>query len=174
MLHEVSGDILLSRAAVLAHGVAPGDDWKAGLNRALRERFPAMVTDFRHHCHAVHPEPGTLWTWSGAGPLGPVRIANLLTQDPPARPGDHPGKARLEHVHHALKALRAWAAAEKVPSLAITRIATGVGGLTWDDVRPLVVKHLGSLEVPVYVYVQFVAGVQANEPGLTAPARAAK
>ena len=40
MLHELSGDILLTKADVLAHGVAPNDDFKNGLARALREKFP--------------------------------------------------------------------------------------------------------------------------------------
>lgn len=37
VIQEVSGDILLSRAAVIAHGVSPNDDFHLGLAHALRE-----------------------------------------------------------------------------------------------------------------------------------------
>lgn len=164
MIHEVSGDILFSKAALIAHGVAPGDDFHSGLALALRERFPSLYKDFRHHFKTAHPGAGAVWTWSGVGPNGPVRIANLLTQEPPAKAGDRPGRARLEHVNHALKALRQVIEAEKVTSVALPRLATGVGGLDWQDVGPLVRKHLGDLGVPVYVYTTYEKGVAAAEP----------
>ena len=44
MIREVEGDILLTKAQVVAHGVAPGDHFDSGLALALRERWPAMVT----------------------------------------------------------------------------------------------------------------------------------
>ena len=47
--------------------------------------------------------------------------------------------------------------------MALPRLATGVGGLDWADVRPLIDKHLGSLGIPVYVYATFQPGVTAKE-----------
>jgi O-acetyl-ADP-ribose deacetylase (regulator of RNase III) len=38
VIHQVSGDILLSRAQVIAHGVAPNDPMKQGLALALHEK----------------------------------------------------------------------------------------------------------------------------------------
>ena len=51
MIHEIAGDILLSKAALIAHGIAPMDDFHSGLALALRERWPALYKDFRHYCH---------------------------------------------------------------------------------------------------------------------------
>jgi O-acetyl-ADP-ribose deacetylase (regulator of RNase III) len=42
MIKEVSGDILLSKAQVIAHGVAPNDPFHNGLALQLREQWPAM------------------------------------------------------------------------------------------------------------------------------------
>ena len=42
MLKEVSGDILLTKAEALAHGVAPNDNFANGLALALREQWPAI------------------------------------------------------------------------------------------------------------------------------------
>ena len=67
MIHEVSGDILFSKAQVIAHGVAPNDPMTQGLARALHEKFPAMHKDFHHWCSQRHPAPGQIWMWGGAG-----------------------------------------------------------------------------------------------------------
>jgi len=160
MIRNVSGDILLSKAQAIAHGVAPNDDFKQGLALAIRERYPALAKDFRHWCHNTHPKLGTLWVWGTAG--GP-RIVQLLTQDAPTSAGQHPGKAHLDAVNHSLKALHALVEEEGFESLAVPRLATGVGGLDWDEVAPLITKHLGSLKIPVYVYSTYQKGVAAEE-----------
>ena len=46
MLKEVTGDILLSTAGAIAHGIAPHDNFKQGLALSLRERWPGMYKDF--------------------------------------------------------------------------------------------------------------------------------
>jgi O-acetyl-ADP-ribose deacetylase (regulator of RNase III) len=163
MIHNVRGDILLSRAQAIVHGVAPGDDFKQGLAFAIREHFPVMVKDFRHWCHNTHPKPGEAWLW---GTTGGRRIVNLLTQEPPASHGQHPGRAHLDYVNHALKHLHQLVEKEGLTSLALPRLATGVGGLDWSQVEPLIQKHLGSLKIPVFVYSHYESGVQAQEPGV--------
>ncbi len=161
MLKEVAGDILLTKADALAHGVAPNDNFANGLALALRERWPAMYKDFRHYSQTVSPKTGELWSWAG---VGGVRIVNLFTQEPAAGHGaNHPGRATIENVNHCLKALCKVIEAEKFKSVALPRLATGVGGLDWKDVKPLMEKHLGHLSIPVYVYAAYQPGVQAEE-----------
>jgi O-acetyl-ADP-ribose deacetylase (regulator of RNase III) len=155
MLHEVSGDLLLSRAAVIAHGVAPNDPFHSGLALALRTRFPSMYKDFRHYCQTYRPGPGSLWAWAGAGPEGPVRIVALFTQEGGYEHGAKPGRATLTNVSHALTALRHWLEKERPSSLALPRLATGVGGLEWKDVRPLLERHFHGLELPIEVVTTF-------------------
>ena len=161
MIHLVSGDILLSPSRAIAHGVGPADHFDSGLALALRERWPALARDFRHHCQQSNPKPGDLWTWAGADG---VRIVNLITQE--AAPGHkaHPGRATVAHVNHALRKLRAFVETETIASLAMPRLATGVGGLEWKEVRPLVEKHLGDLQIPICVYDSYQPGVAAKEP----------
>lgn len=164
MIHEVSGDLLLSRAEALAHGVAPNDDFHQGLALALRERWPALYKDFRHFCHTRHPKPGKLWTWQC--PDGP-RVINLFTQEPAPPHGGKPGRATTAHVNHCLRHLRKLVESENIASLALPRLATGVGGLTWEEVAPLIQQHLGGLDLPVYLYTRFEVGTVADEPTQT-------
>lgn len=167
MLRLVTGDILLTEAQVIAHGIAPNDDFKQGLALALRERWPAMVKDFRHYCHTDKPRAGTAWMWGGPGGM---RIVNLLTQEAAANPGGRPGRAQPEHVHHALRELREMAREEGFESIAIPRLSTGVGGMEWEDVLPEIRRELGDLGIPIIVYETYRQGLKADE-GL--PQRAA-
>jgi O-acetyl-ADP-ribose deacetylase (regulator of RNase III) len=160
MLKEVAGDILLTKAEALAHGVAPNDNFANGLALALRERWPAMYKDLRHYCQLETPKSGGLWIWSG---VGGVRIVNLFTQEPAPSHGARPGRATIENVNHCLKALSKCIETEKLKSVALPRLATGVGGLDWKDVKPLVEKHLGHFSIPVYLYTTYQPGVQAKE-----------
>ena len=163
MIHEVSGDILLSKAQAIAHGVAPDDHFNTGLALSLREQWPSLAKDFRHYCHTAHPKEGEVFAWVSSDGR---RIFNLLTQESAEghKSGHvHPGPAHIEHVNHALKALARVVQEEKITSLSLPRLGTGVGGLDWAKVSPLVQEHLGSLGIPVYVYTTYQKGVQATE-----------
>lgn len=161
MIYQVSGDILFTRAQVLAHGVAPNDPMSQGLALSLHKKYPAMHKDFHHWCKQHHPKPGEAWTWGGADG---VRIVNLVTQDGGYGHGARPGKATLKHVSDSLRSLVKIVEHESFTSLALPRVATGVGGLEWDAVWPVIEERLGGLEIPVYVYTDFHAGQRAEEP----------
>lgn len=162
MIYEVSGDILLTRAEAIAHAVAPNDHFDQGLALALREKWPALAKDFRHYSHQCHPKPGELWTWGTKG----IRIFNLMTQEGDHAHGAKPGKATLANANHALKRLRHELEAEKIKSLALPKLSTGVGGLDWAEVLPVIRIHLSEQPIPIFIYSQYKKGVEANEPGL--------
>ncbi|TCM71032.1 O-acetyl-ADP-ribose deacetylase (regulator of RNase III) [Acinetobacter calcoaceticus] len=160
MIYEVSGDILLSDARAIAHGVAPNDNFASGLALNLREHWPSLYKDFRNYCHIYHPKSGEQWTWVNAEGQ---RIVNLMTQEAAYDNGAKPGKASTEYVNRTLKALKLLIEEEKIESLALPKLATGVGGLNWDDVRPLIYKHLEDLDIPIYIYTLYQKGVKAEE-----------
>lgn len=170
MIHEVHGDITLTAATAIAHGVAPNDHFNAGLALQLRERFPAMFKDFRHYGQISHPKPGDIWVWSGMGPTGPVHIVSLFTQQGGYEHGAKPGRATLDNVNHSLRKLGKWVGEQGPASLALPRLATGVGGLDWKDVEPLIREHLRMLPIPVILYSTFRKGERADEaPAFGAP-----
>ena len=161
MIHEVAGDILLTKAQAIAHGIAPNDPFDSGLALALRERWPAMTKDFRHYAHQTHPKPGEIWVWSGSDG---TRIFNLLTQEGEHGHGAKPGRATLPNVNHCLRRLRHELEQGGFNSLALPQLATGVGGLQWTEVSPLIEQHLGDLSMSIYVYTTYRRGQQASEP----------
>lgn len=161
MIKYVTGDILNTKCQAIAHGIATNDDCKYGLALELRKNWPAMYKDFRHFVQTKHPKEGTLWTWGGTGG---VRIINLFTQEgSEGHTTSHGGKATLSNVAHCLKALRREIESTGITSIALPRLATGVGSLDWQDVEPLIEEHLSDLNIPVVVYNTYTAGVTADE-----------
>ena len=159
MIRTVKGDILLSDAQAIAHGVAPHDHFNQGLALALRERHPAMAKDFRHFCHVENPKPGRAWLWAG-----PERVViNLMTQEPAPSKNAHPGKATTHNVNHALRELATIVRDQEIRSLALPKLATGVGGLAWDDVEPLIQRQLSELKIPIVIYEAYEPGHKADE-----------
>lgn len=165
LIKEVTGDILLSKADLLAHGIAANDPFDSGLALALRERWPSLVRDYRHDTRSKAIEPGEVWVWAGVDENGGMRrIVNLVTQNSVGDgPTAKPGKATLENVRHALQNLVRLVQKEGITSLALPRLATGVGGLEWEAVKPLVEQYLGELSIPVVVYTVYQKGQQADE-----------
>lgn len=149
MVYEVEGDILATKAAAIALGVAANDPMNQGLSAALHERYPAMHKDFHQWCRRKHPKPGSAWIWSGAGG---VRVINLITQDGGYEHGSKRQRPTVSDVNHALRALRKLIEHEHITSVALPRLATGVGGLDWTEVRPLIDKQLGDVAAEIYVY----------------------
>ena len=125
----------------------------------LRECYPVMAKDFRHYCHQENPKSGDAWLWAGADKI----IINLMTQEPALDNKAHPGKASIQNINHALKRLGSIIEKEGITSIALPRLATGVGGLEWSDVEPLIEKYLGDLAVSVIVYKTYSKGEKATE-----------
>jgi O-acetyl-ADP-ribose deacetylase (regulator of RNase III) len=161
MIYEVSGDILLSGATAIAHGVAANDPMNQGLAKSLHKDHPAMHKDFHHWCHQQHPKPGSAWVWAGADG---VRIINLITQEGGYKQGHQPGKATVSSVNHALRALKKLIVKEQFASVALPRLATGVGGLDWSEVWPLIKNQLSDMETDIYLYREYIPGQKAKEP----------
>ncbi len=166
MIKELSGDILETNAEAIAHGVAPFDHFNQGLALSLKQEWPNMAEDFRHYCHQNNPEPGGVWIWSAPGEK---RIINLLTQEAPEgqKHSGLPGKAQLSYVRHSLKQLTGIIKEQKIKSIALPKIATGVGGLDWQEVKPLIHEYLSDCGAEVQLYVDFKRTMKPQKEPIT-------
>jgi len=93
-----------------------------------------------------------------------------LTQEEAVVNAAHSGKAHPAHVYHALKSFRHMVRKDAITSLALPRLETGVGGLAWSEVKPLVEHHLGDLDIPIFLYVEYRHEHAAKEQLESAPA----
>jgi O-acetyl-ADP-ribose deacetylase (regulator of RNase III) len=109
----------------------------AGIALEFRRRWPEMFVEYRSQCSRRELQPGGIQVFQARDRT----IINLATQRSYRR-----GAARLEWVR---------AAAQKVAQLpleglALPRIASGLGGLQWPDVRAVLEDELSTLS-----YVEF-------------------
>ena len=161
MIYEVEGDILLSKAHAIALGVSANDRMSHGLAKTLHEHFPDMHKAFHQWCHQQHPKTGEVWVWNG---LKDKLIVNLIIKDGGYHNVPVSAKATLPNIRHALHSLKKRAVKDKFSSIALPRLATGTGGMTWEEVFPVIEHELAELSIPVYVYSTFVPNQRAQEP----------
>lgn len=162
MIYEVEGDIMLSRAQVVAHSVSTRDPMIRGLSRRLNERFPAMVLAYREWCEETNPEPGEIWVW---GNVDQVQIVSLITHEG----DDDPTRLRRPDkiaVNRCFRRLAKKVTDERFKSIAMPKVAAGDFGLDWAEVRGMMDSQLGELLIPLFVYVKELEGQVASEPGM--------
>ena len=164
MIYEVEGDIMLTRAAVIAQGVAVHDPMQSGLARKLQERYPMMREQFHAWCDANNPQPGAIWLWDGGADK--VRILNLITQEGADRALRRSGRPTKIAIHRTLRALNKLVLDERLTSIALPKLGGGFGGVDWLEVRGMMHSQLGNLLIPLFVYVTELDGMLASEPGM--------
>ncbi len=163
MIYEVEGDILMSRAEVVAQGLSINDPMTSGLARKLQEKYPSMRAEFEQWCEETEPEPGDVWLWKGTGKS---KILNLIVgeaADPELGRARRPNKIA---VNKAFRTLNTVVVEERLSSIAMPKIGSGVGGIDWLEVRGMMHSQLGELLIPVFVYVTELDGMLASEPGM--------
>lgn len=148
----VRGDIFLSRAQTLAHGCNARGRMGAGIALEIRNRFPSMFEEYRRRCHRGELQPGAVYLEKGTSPW----ILNLITQDTT-------GGAQLDHVERCVRWIAVNWEIERITSVAMPRIGSGLGGLPWDGVRSLIEEVLDPPALQVWVYEEYLPNVTAGE-----------
>jgi len=163
MIYEVEGDILMSRADVIAQGVAINDPMAKGLGRKLQEKFPGMRDAFNEWCEETDPQPGEVWFWEGHGK---AKILNLIVAGAADLELGRASRTDKIAVHRAFQALNKIVVDKRLKSIALPMIGSGPGGVDWLEVRDMMYSQLGELLIPLFVYVAQVDGMIASEPGM--------
>ena len=146
------GDIFRSRAQTIAHGCNCRGRMGAGIAREFKRRYPRMFKEYKRRCHGGLFVPGGHYLHKESSPW----VLNLATQDAV-------GGAQIEFVEHCLSEFTEYYEEEGITSLAMPRIAAGLGGLDWKEVKALIDEILSRVSIPVFVYEEFQQGLKARE-----------
>lgn len=145
---ERTGNILDSGAAVIVIPVNTFGIAGAGLALAAKRRFPAWFRDYAGYCDAHRLTPGDALLHPAEVTINP-RLVSLATKDHWRTP------SRIEWVHRGLVSLAGLMEQLRPASVAVPALGCGRGGLSWSDVRPLIVAAAVRMEdvgVQVQVY----------------------
>ena len=156
MISFVSGDVLQANEQYIAQGVAEGNQEGLGTGLALKisTRWPEAQSAFKRHCRSGMFTGGSLWVFPPT--LKTPGIIYLATQPDMYH-------ATMPYLRKALRALAAWAKTNEVNSIALPKIASGLGKLSWSDqVRPLLIRHLDTADCKFVVYEHFAQSMEAE------------
>ena len=166
MIYQVEGDILLTRAQVIAQEVANNDLMNTGLSRKLAEACPGMPREFQQWCQSSNPDPGKIWFWPGRqGSRNKYGVVNLIAREGGRDQNTASGSPSKINLNRNLRELNKLAKTQRWDSVAIPKLGRGTGGLDWYEVRGMIHSQLGDLLIPIYVYVGGRDGQLAFEPG---------
>jgi O-acetyl-ADP-ribose deacetylase (regulator of RNase III) len=140
-----TGSILDAQADAIVIPVNCVGVMGAGLALAAAQRWPELRAGYRSACEHGNLRPGTLW--GGWTHEIDQRFVVCL---PTKRHWKDP--SRLDDVRAGLSALRALADGRRWASVAVPALGCGLGGLSWSDVRPLVVEAFTGSTCGVFVW----------------------
>lgn len=113
-----------------------------GIAKAFKDRYPAMFAAYKRVCDEHLLEPGKLWLWQGPD----HSVLNFPTKVHWRNP------SRIEWIEMGLVKFADSYEARGITSISFPRLGCGNGGLNWDDVRPLMERHLSPLPIEIYIH----------------------
>ncbi len=119
LIHK-TGDIFTSNAKAIGHGVNVHGVMGSGIAVQFRTRFPDMYEAYKILCKKGELRPGAMMAWE---PMSGHYVYNIASQD---APGPNASYAWLQS---GVQAALIHASRHGVSTIALPRIASGVGGL---------------------------------------------
>jgi O-acetyl-ADP-ribose deacetylase (regulator of RNase III)/uncharacterized protein YwgA len=117
-----------------------------GVAKTFKENYPSMFDDYKQRCEHKHVKPGVPYFYKDM--LG-VSILNFPTKDHWRSP------SKLSDVINGLDVFvenyKTW----KITSIAFPPLGCGNGGLSWEDVGPLMYQRLKNLDIDIEIYAPF-------------------
>ena len=136
MLTELSStDVLEISCDAIAHGVNMKGAMAGGIARSIAIMYPSVEQEYNQFCKDQRARLGGVFVSNiNKGEEGkPQRLYNLFTQIEPGR------DARLTALEVSVNRMVDMAVATGVQTIAMPRIGCGIGGLDWEDVKPILV-----------------------------------
>lgn len=147
MIEFRQGDVLAAEAEALVNTVNCVGVMGRGVALQFRNAYPENYAAYVVACKRGEVQPGRMFVTETGQLQSPRYIINFPTKR------HWRGKSRLEDIRAGLVALVAEVERRGIHSIAIPPLGAGLGGLDWQDVRPLIEAALGALpQVRTLVY----------------------
>lgn len=138
MIELGQGNLLSAEVDALVNPVNTQGIMGKGLALQFKKAFPDAFADYERACKAGQVAPGHMYIVHM--PSSPRYIINFPTKRHWRNP------SRLEDIRIGLTDLRVQVLRLEIHSIAIPPLGCGNGGLSWTEIKPLIVEALGNLE----------------------------
>lgn len=149
MIDLVKGDILKADAEALVNTVNCVGVMGRGIALQFKKAFPENYKAYKAACDKKQVNLGQVFTYDLNRFYGynPRFIINFPTK------GHWRSKSRIQDIESGLISLIEFLQKEKISSIAIPPLGCGLGGLRWEDVKPLIVRAFESIpDITVFLF----------------------
>ena len=140
MIRFKTGDIVAEDAEALVNTVNCVGVMGRGIALQFKKAFPENFWAYSEACKGEEVRPGRMFVYETRQLINPRYIVNFPTKR------HWRGKSRMEDVEAGLRNLVDVIRERNIRSIAIPPLASGLGGLSWDEVRPRIEASLRSLD----------------------------
>lgn len=152
MFKALIGDLFESRLQTLVNPVNCVGVMGKGLALEFKKRFPAMFNDYVERCENREVQPGQPYLYRD--PSGAM-IVNFPTK------GHWRSQSSMRDIAVGLDYLAGHVGAWEITSIALPALGCGNGGLSWDQVGPLIYRKLHDESIETVVFAP--AGTPPSE-----------
>ena len=147
MITFKQGDLFQDQSEALVNPVNCVGVMGKGLALEFKNRFPDNFKDYKQACWKDQVQPGRMMVFNTYQP----RIHQYIINFPTKRHWRDP--SRIEDIETGIQALAEEIRSRRITSIAIPALGSGLGGLQWNEVRPIIESGLRELEeVQITVY----------------------
>ncbi|MBZ2187186.1 MAG: macro domain-containing protein [Bryobacter sp.] len=147
MIHPTKGNILHADVEAMVNTVNCVGIMGRGVAAQFKDAFPANFKEYKAACDQGEVQPGRMFVHQTGSLTNPRLIINFPTKR------HWKGKSRIEDIVSGLADLRNVIKEYDIRSIAIPPLGSGLGGLNWSEVRPLIVEALSDMnDLDVWLY----------------------
>ena len=147
MIESTQGDLFEADAEALVNTVNCVGVMGRGIALQFKKTFPENFKQYKKQCDAKTLVPGTMFVFDTGSMFGQRYIINFPTKN------HWRGKSKIADIESGLTALIDEVRSRKIKSIAIPPLGCGLGGLNWNEVRPLIEEAFAELpDVQVLLY----------------------
>lgn len=136
MIEYKKGDILAEDAEAIVNTVNCVGIMGRGIALQFKNAYPENFNAYAAACNRQEVQPGHMFVFETGRLTNPQYIINFPTKR------HWRGKSRIEDIKAGLTALIEEIRTRNIHSIAIPPLGSGLGGLDWSDVRPLIESAL--------------------------------
>lgn len=142
----LTGDLFKAQGlTALAHGCNCAGAMGKGIAMEFRSRFPEMYAEYKELCSRGRFNPGDVFMWT----KNDCTVFNLATQR------TWRAKADLGAIEVALREMVRLAEEAHIDRVGLPKIGAGLGGLSWEHVRQVLIEIGNETTVELVVFETF-------------------
>ena len=153
MIKYFEGTVFNTDAEAIVNTINCDGFMGAGLALEFSLRYPKMLDDYEYKCKNKIIKTGKIDTFKE----NDILIINFPTKNSFKFP------SQIKWIEEGLKDFVENYKSYNVKSIAFPKLGCSNGGLSWNEVKPLMEKYLADLEITIYICIDTIREAQGKE-----------